>query len=213
MEIKIYKKDFWLAILAGEIVAWLSLPTLKNIKIIDILYSFGINFNLFLSIWVIFVPLGAIGGLGAFYLIARIKQRIGFFQLGKYGVIGVLNTFLNAGVFNLLIFLTDVSTGLIVDSFFVVAFMVTLMNSFLWNKFWAFEERKIENIKKEMLQFSGISAGVALINIAILHTVVNIIGAPIGIDSKIWANVGLVFTIIVAFSGNFFSYKYIVFKK
>ena len=213
MEIKIYKKDFWLAILAGEIVAWLSLPTLKNIKIIDILYSFGINFNLFLSIWVIFVPLGAIGGLGAFYLIARIKQRIGFFQLGKYGVIGVLNTFLNAGVFNLLIFLTDVSTGLIVDSFFVVAFVVTLMNSFLWNKFWAFEERKIENIKKEMLQFSGISAGVALINIAILHTVVNIIGAPIGIDSKIWANVGLVFTIIVAFSGNFFSYKYIVFKK
>ena len=213
MEIKIYKKDFWLAILAGEIVAWLSLPTLKNIKIIDILYSFGINFNLFLSIWVIFVPLGAIGGLGAFYLIARIKQRIGFFQLGKYGVIGVLNTFLNAGVFNLLIFLTNVSTGLIVDSFFVVAFMVTLMNSFLWNKFWAFEERKIENIKKEMLQFSGISAGVALINIAILHTVVNIIGAPIGIDSKIWANVGLVFTIIVAFSGNFFSYKYIVFKK
>ena len=213
MEIKISKKDFWLAILAGEMVAWLSLPTLKNIKIIDILYSFGINFNLFLSIWVIFVPLGAIGGLGAFYLIARIKQRIGFFQLGKYGVIGVLNTFLNAGVFNLLIFLTDVSTGLIVDSFFVVAFMVTLMNSFLWNKFWAFEERKIENIKKEMLQFSGISAGVALINIAILHTVVNIIGAPIGIDSKIWANVGLVFTIIVAFSGNFFSYKYIVFKK
>ena len=213
MEIKIYKKDFWLAILAGEIVAWLSLPTLKNIKIIDILYSFGINFNLFLSIWVIFVPLGAIGGLGAFYLIARIKQRIGFFQLGKYGVIGVLNTFLNAGVFNLLIFLTNISTGLIVDSFFVVAFMVTLMNSFLWNKFWAFEERKIENIKKEMLQFSGISAGVALINIAILHTVVNIIGAPIGIDSKIWANVGLVFTIIVAFSGNFFSYKYIVFKK
>jgi|SRR3989338_2323209 len=213
MEIKIYKKDFWLAILAGEIVAWLSLPTLKNIKIIDILYSFGINFNLFLSIWVIFVPLGAIGGLGAFYLIARIKQRIGFFQLGKYGVIGVLNTFLNAGVFNLLIFLTNISTGLIVDSFFVVAFVVTLMNSFLWNKFWAFEERKIENIKKEMLQFSGISAGVALINIAILHTVVNIIGAPIGIDSKIWANVGLVFTIIVAFSGNFFSYKYIVFKK
>ena len=213
MEIKIYKKDFWLAILAGEIVAWLSLPTLKNIKIIDILYSFGINFNLFLSIWVIFVPLGAIGGLGAFYLIARIKQRIGFFQLGKYGVIGVLNTFLNAGVFNLLIFLTNISTGLIVDSFFVVAFVVTLINSFLWNKFWAFEERKIENIKKEMLQFSGISAGVALINIAILHTVVNIIGAPIGIDSKIWANVGLVFTIIVAFSGNFFSYKYIVFKK
>ena len=213
MEIKISKKDFWLAILAGEIVAWLSLPTLKNIKIIDILYSFGINFNLFLSIWVIFVPLGAIGGLGAFYLIARIKQRIGFFQLGKYGVIGVLNTFLNAGVFNLLIFLTNISTGLLVDSFFVVAFVVTLMNSFLWNKFWAFEERKIENIKKEMLQFSGISAGVALINIAILHTVVNIIGAPIGIDSKIWANVGLVFTIIVAFSGNFFSYKYIVFKK
>ena len=34
MEIKYTKKDFWLAILAGEIVVWLSLPTLKNIKIL-----------------------------------------------------------------------------------------------------------------------------------------------------------------------------------
>ncbi|SRR3989344_4388253 len=213
MEIKISKKDFWLAILAGEMVAWLSLPTLKNIKIIDILSGFGINFNLFLLVWIIFVPLGAIGGLGVFYFIARIKQRVGFFQLGKYGVIGFLNTFLNAGVFNLLIFLTNISTGLIVDSFFVVAFIITVVNSFLWNKFWAFEERKIENIKREMTQFFVISAGVAVINIAVLHTIINIIGAPANIDPKIWANVGLVFTILVAFFGNFFSYKYIVFKK
>ena len=43
MEIEYTKKDFWLAILAGEIAAWLSLPTLKNIKILELLAKWGIG--------------------------------------------------------------------------------------------------------------------------------------------------------------------------
>lgn len=163
--------------------------------------------------WIIFIPIGAILALYFFYLLAKYKNRIGFFQLGKYGIIGVLNTFFNAGIYNLLIFITDISSGLILDSFFVVAFVITVVNSFLWNKYWSFEERGVENIKSEAIQFFGISAFVALINIALLHIIVNIIGAPADFDPKIWANVALVFTIIVAFLGNFFGYKYLVFRK
>jgi len=33
MEIKYAKKDIVLAVLAGEIITWLSLPTLKNLQI------------------------------------------------------------------------------------------------------------------------------------------------------------------------------------
>ena len=207
------KKDLWLAILAGEIVTWLSLPTLKNLKVLDILTERRISLTGFVIFWVLFIPLGAIAGLGAFYFLAKYKNQIGFFQLGKYGVIGVLNTFLNAGVFNLLIFTTDISAGITVDLFFAVAFIVTIINSFIWNKYWSFEEKKTETIAGEALRFFGISAAVAIVNIGVLHVIINIIGAPAGLDSKIWANAALAFTIITAFLGNFFGYKFFVFKK
>src|SRR3989339_1197381 len=128
MEILFSKKDFWLAVLAGEIVAWLSLPTLKNLKILDILTARGINLTSFVIFWAIFIPLGAIAGLGAFYFLAKYKNRVGFFQLGKYGVIGTLNTLLYAGIYNLLIFITDIATGLTIDLFAVVAFIITVTN-------------------------------------------------------------------------------------
>lgn len=212
MDIKLYKKDILLATLAGEISAWLSLPILKNIKVFDILAEEGISVLSFSAIWILLVPIGTAVIISFFYFLAKIRNQVGFFQLGKYGVIGILNTFLNAGVYNFFIFATDIASGLTLDLFFAVAFVITVTNSFIWNKFWSFGERGIENIKKEAVQFFGISAMVALVNMGILHLIVNTIGAPLGIDQKIWANVALGFTIITAFLGNFFSYKFIVFS-
>lgn len=212
MNIKITKKDFFLAVLAGELAAWLSFPVLKNLKVFDMLAERGISALTFSVFWILFIPAGAIAGLSFFYLLAKYKDRVGFFELGKYGIIGVLNTFLNAGVYNLLIFITDAASGFIVDVFFVIAFSITVTNSFFWNKFWSFGERKVENIKTEAIQFFAISAGVALVNAVILHIIINTVGAPTGVEPKIWANVALSFTIITAFLGNFFSYKYIVFS-
>lgn len=212
MDIIFSKKDFWLAILAGEASAWLSLPILQNLKIFDILAERGINSVIFSFFWIIFIPIGAISALNFFYFLAKYKNRIGFFQLGKYGIIGVLNTTLNAGVYNSFIFITNIASGLMLDLFFVIAFVITVVNSFIWNKFWSFEDKEIKNIKTEAIKFFSVSAVVATVNAIILHTIVNVIGAPVGVDQKIWANVALGLTIITAFLGNFFSYKYIVFS-
>ncbi|MDP3003963.1 MAG: GtrA family protein [Candidatus Azambacteria bacterium] len=213
MEIKYTKKDFWLAILAGEIVAWLSLPTLKNIKILELLVKWGIGLKLFVVFWAFFVPAGAILGLYLFYLAAKHKNKVGFLQMGKYGVIGVLNTLLNAGIYNFLIFITNIASGFTVDLFFIAAFVITVTNSFLWNRYWAFEQIGTETVSKDAFQFFFVSTVVAVINIGILHIIVNVIGAPANIDLKIWANIALALTIITSFFGNFFGYKFIVFKK
>ena len=213
MEINYTKKDFWLAILAGELVTWLSLPTLKNIKILDTLAERGIGLNLFVVFWAILIPAGAIFGLYLFYLTAKYKNQIGLLQMGKYGVIGVLNTFLNAGIYNFLIFAFDVASGFIIDLFFVIAFVITVINSFFWNRYWAFGGTGTETIGKDAFQFFFVSGIVAVLNTGLLHFIINIIGAPTSIDPKIWANVALIFAIIVAFLGNFFGYKFIVFKK
>lgn len=213
MEIKYTKKDFWLAILAGEIVAWLSLPTLKNIKILGLLAEWGIGLKLFVIFWAFFVPVGAVLGLYLFYSAAKYKNKMGFLQMGKYGVIGVLNTLLNAGIYNVLIFITNITIGLWVDVFFVIAFVITVINSYIWNRYWAFEENKTRVVGKEAFQFFFVSTAVAVVNIGILHILINVIGAPESIDLKIWANIALIFTIVTAFLGNFFGYKFIVFKR
>lgn len=213
MEIKFSKKDFWLAILAGEIVVWLSLPTLENLTILDLLSKWGIGLKLFMLFWAFFVPIGAIFGLYLFYFVAKRKNKIGFLQMGKYGVVGVLNTFLNAGIYNILIFTTNITSGLIIDLFFVAAFIITVTNSLFWNRYWTFEQTEAETVGKDAFQFFFVSTVVAVINIGILHVIVNVIGAPMGMDSKIWANIALVFTIVTAFFGNFFGYKFLVFKK
>ncbi len=213
MDIQLRKKDIWLALLAGEIVAWLSLPTLKNLKVLDILAERGIGLAGFAIFWALLIPASALAGLGFFYFMAKRQNRIGFFQLGKYGVIGVLNTLINAGIYNFLIFITDIAKGLMIDLFFVITFVITVINSFFWNKYWAFEERGAGTIKKEALQFFTVSSIVALINTGLIHFLINVAGAPANLDPKIWANVALVFAIVVAFLGNFFGYKYIVFKK
>ena len=212
MEINYTKKDFWLAVLAGEIIVWLSLPTLKNIKILDLLAAWGIDLISFVIFWAIFIPLGAIAGLGAFYFLAKYKNQLGLLQVGKYGVIGVLNTFLNAGIYNFLIFITNIALGFTVDLFFVIAFIITVTNSFLWNRHWTFEKIGTETVGKDAFQFFFVSIVVAVVNIGILHIIVNVIGAPADIDLKIWANIALAITIITAFLGNFFGYKYIVFS-
>lgn len=213
MDVKLTKKDLFLAGLAGGLAALFSLSVLKNLKVFDILAEQNINKISFFIFWLLLVSVGAIVVLGFFYFLAKRRNRIGFFELGKYGIIGVLNTMLNAGVYNFLIFFTDITSGFLIDVFFVIAFAITVANSFFWNKFWAFAEKKIENIKMEAVQFFAISTVVTLVNAVILHIIINIIGAPSGMDPKIWANVGLGFTIITAFLGNFFSYKYIVFSK
>lgn len=224
MDTKLYKKDVLLAALAGEISAWLSLPILKNVKVFDILAEEGINALSFSAIWILLVPMGTAIMISIFYLLAKIRNQVGFFQLGKYGIIGILNTFLNAGIYNFFIFTTDIASGLVLDLFFAISFVITVTNSFFWNKFWSFAapsnraslapsgREEIKKIEIEAVQFFGISAVVALVNMGILHLIVNIIGAPTGIDQKIWANVALGFTIVTAFLGNFFSYKYIVFS-
>jgi len=212
MDIKFCKKDFWLAVLAGEIVAWLSLPTLKNLTILELLSRWGIGLNSFLVFWMFFVPAVAVSALYIFYLIAKFKNKIGFLQMGKYGIIGVLNTQLNAGIYNLLIFLTNIVVGFTLDLFFIIAFVITVTNSFFWNRWWAFGKMGTETVGQEAFKFFSVSAIVAIINTEILHLIINVIGAPAGIDLKIWANVALAFAIIVAFFGNFFGYKYIVFS-
>ena len=211
--IKFSKIDFWSAIAAGELIALLSLPVLKNLGFFELaILRNRWSACLFLALWFILMPLASVSGLYFSYRLAIFKWPI-IFKIGKYGIIGWLNTFLSAGIFNLLMLLTGVAKGLIVDIFIVVAFAITITHSFFWQKFWIFGANRTNKAKIEYVKFFIVTTATSLFNIFLLHIIINTIGAPQEVDLKVWANIAFAILIPAAFFGNFFGYKIFVFKK
>jgi putative flippase GtrA len=207
------KNDFWKAMAAGEGIAILALPVLNNLnffRVISVKNSFVLP--VFLIAWMIILPFSAAVGLYLVYLLTAHKWPI-VFQISKYGIIGLLNTVMTAGIFNFLMLLTGVAKGLLVDVFIVVAFAITITHSFFWQKFWTFSANHTNKAKIEYVKFFSVTTATSLLNIFLLHIIINTIGAPRGVDLKVWANIAFVILIPVAFFGNFFGYKIFVFKK
>lgn len=210
-EISFSKIDIWGSIIAGGLIALLSLPVLKNIGFFETSFMRDSWFAyVWLPVWFVAVPLVSLLGLYGSY-------RLGFkwpvvFKIGKYGIIGLLNTFLSAGISNLFILITGIAAGWWVDVFFAIAFAITITHSFFWNKFWTFRAHDTNNGKSEYARFFSVTTTTSLINIFVLHILINSIGAPQGIDPKVWANIALVILVPIAFLGNFFGYKFFVFK-
>src|SRR3989344_3145634 len=204
------KSDFGPAFIAGFGIALLSLPTFKNISILDSIFS--ANRSLFYAVlasWLLAVPIGAVFGIHIAKLVGRRKPVI--FQVAKYGLTGWLNGFLYAGVFNLFSWITGVASGITADFFLVAAFMATTINGFFWNKFWTFSARGGDG-RKEYIKFFAVTSFTAALHIFLFHLIVTTFGTPAGIDEKIWANLAIVALIPVSFVGNFFCYKIYVFK-
>lgn len=206
------KSDFWRAFIAGGLIAFLALPVFKNLKVFDLFIGdSNAALYLFLGFWIVFLPVATAIGLYAIYSISIPRWPI-FYQIGKYGIIGFLNTFLALGILNFLILVSGISNGLWFDGFVVIAFWGSVTNAFFWNKFWTFSAKGTEEIKKEYVKFFAVSGIVALINVFLMHLLVNVIGVPFFVAPEVWVNIAFAFLIPVSFFGNFFGWKIFVFK-
>lgn len=201
---KFKKSDFISALIIGELVAWLVLAILKNLEVsLPYLWTLPIIF-----------PILSVIGLYVCYLIGRTVVVI--YQIGKYILVGSLNTFLDWGILNLLIFLSNIASGGLFVLFKTISFSISMTNSYFWNKFWTFK-KKANNIpqrktKNEFLQFFVVSVIGVLFNVGIAALIVNGIGPQFGLTDKIWANIGAFFGTLVSMTWNFIGYKFIVFK-
>lgn len=206
------KMDVCGAIIAGVLIALLSLPVLKNVGFFELSIVQGKwPTYLFLILWLIVMPLVSVSGLFASYRLAMYKWPI-VFKLGKYGLIGSLNTFLSMGIFNFFILVTGIAAGWLIDVFLAIAFTITITHSFFWQKFWTFGANNTNNGRTEYIKFFTVTTTTSLLNIFLLHIIINTIGAPQGVDLKVWANIAFVVLIPISFLGNFFGYKFFVFK-
>ena len=191
------KKDAILALLVGFLVAVLIQIVIKNLELI-----FPIN-----SYWLLIIfPVLAPAGLYAAYRISLIWKPF-VYQFGKFFIVGGLNTFVDLGVLNFFILVTDITHGIWFTAFKAVSFVAAVINSFLWNKFWTFQK------SGNFIVFFLVVSGSALINVGIASYMVNVIGPPDGISPKLWDNIAALSSVVLVLTWNFLGMKYLVFKK
>lgn len=145
--------------------------------------------------------------MGELFTVRTFKQFFG------YGAVGLLNTALSFLFINIGIFLTGAASGPIFILVSFVVFVVLVLHSFVWNRFLIFKRDNPRELHREYAMFFLVTGCTALINLFLLHIVVDLIGPQAGFSAHLWANVGIAFTIPVSVILNFLGYKFIVFKE
>lgn len=134
-------------------------------------------------------------------------------QFFGYGAVGLLNTALNFVLINLGIIVTGAAQGPVFITMSFVVFTVLVFHSFLWNRFLIFKRENPRELHREYAMFFVVTGCSSLLNLYILHVVVDLIGPQWSLGAHLWANVALALTIPISVILNFLGYKFLVFKE
>lgn len=163
--------------------------------------------------WLFLIIFPPLSWLGLFVASVIGKRILAIYQLAKFLLVGALNTFIDLGALNLLMWLSGIYTGIFFSVFKGISFLVAATNSYFWNKLWTFEKKESIFVGREYFKFLFIVAIGLLINVGVATFVVNVIGPQFGISEQLWANVGAFVAVFIALTWNFLGAKFIVFKK
>ncbi len=201
------KKDFIISYILGWIIA-----TFIYVIRFSLLNELPGQIILFVNKFVIFIviPLMCTAGLYTAHKIG--KNWLTVRQFSKYALVGLSNMTIDFGVLNILIYLTDKDKGMYFTVFKAVSFSFALVNSYLWNKFWSFENRDMSKAGKQFLTFASVALGGLLINVVLASFIVNSIHVE-SVSSRIWANIGAIISGFAVIAWNFTGYKFLVFKR
>lgn len=206
------KQDIFVGLVIGFLIGILALATLKNIEI-GLKQQFSwFSAKMFYPLPVILAVLMVIGLFAADFISKKIKF---IWQLAKFVSVGALNTFIDLGILNLLILVSNIDQpkGGIYILFKFLSFSAAATNSYFWNKWWTFEKgRQLKG--KEFINFYLVTGVGLLINVGVASFLVNSTGAMFGLEEKLWAGVAAPFAgVLIGFMWNFLAYKFFIFKK
>lgn len=149
------------------------------------------------------------------------------YQVIKFSMVGMLNTLIDLGILNILIWLSGIASGPAYSIFKGISFTAAVVNSYFCNKFWTFRKERdcprrglsLSSCEKEaaasegdFVKFLAVALAGLLINVGVASLVVNLIGPCFGLSEKIWANAGAVAASLIGLAWNFLGYKFWVFK-
>lgn len=147
-------------------------------------------------------------------LIQKLIQKYpSFIQFVKFAIVGVINTAVDFGVLNLLIFFTKISSGIYYSTFKGISFTAAVLNSYVWNRFWTFKDAQEKNPAAQFGKFIIVSLIGFGINVGTASLIVNVIGPQFGVSEHAWANIGAICATAISWVWNFTGYKFWAFRK
>jgi putative flippase GtrA len=129
-------------------------------------------------------------------------------QIVKFLVIGVLNTFIDFLILNLLIWATGIYEGVGIFFLNIISFSFAVVNSYLWNKYWTFQEKSRTGIPTQFAKFLTVSVIGGIINSSVVFLITTYIDPLFSLEGQVWANVAKVVATAVGLVWNFIGYKF-----
>lgn len=137
-------------------------------------------------------------------------------QFIKFALIGAMNTLVDLGILNLLMYVTGYTSGIHYSLLKAISFTCAVIFSYNLNKRWTFNDLSDEDRAKKFTQFLAISIIGAVINVSVATLVVTYVRPMINISfltPQLWGNIGALCGTAIGLIWNFIGYKFIVFKK
>ncbi len=191
--------------IAGFLTAFFILPTLKNIKIIQIEYLVPSLLIGLPILWMLAIAVGRLLGRWLSWI----------YQFVKFCVVGFLNAAIDFGVLNLLSLYTGLTSGFIIGGVNVPGFVIAATNSYFWNKFWVFSHKRKEG---EPVNYSDIPTFILvvvsgiIVNSGLVVLISTYIPPFFDLSAARWLNVAKVIASAIALLWNFLGFKFFVFK-
>ena len=196
------KSDLGYSFAIGLVVGLFLLPILVNTDLYSKLSAPLLLVFLFAGLPIIFT----IGLAFAGFISKKIPL---LWQFAKFAQVGVLNTAIDFGILNLLIFATGITSGLSIIPLNAISFSTAIINSFFWNEKWVLKAKKEANF----ITFVIVTLIGLAINSGIVYAITTFV-PPTFVDSqKLWANLAKVLATGISLVWNFTGYRLIVFKK
>lgn len=211
------KKDYFFGISAGFLIGLLAMPVLQTARP-SLYHRFA------WAIFPFFLIATPVGLIVARWIGTRISV---VWQIAKFGVIGVLNTLVDWGVLTALILVLRSTRGINSTASVVtisaltitwytvyksISFIVAVVNSYYWNKYWTFATGIVAKTKSEFTQFFLVSVVGFFINVGISSYIFKAVAPLGGMTTDQWGLVGAAIGSALGLAWNFVGYKFIVFK-
>ncbi len=201
------KNDFIISYILGWIIA-----TFIYVIRFSLYDEIPGNVVIFINKFVIFIIVPLLCTFAIYFAHKIGKNWLMVRQFSKYALVGFSNLTIDFGVLNILIYLTDRDKGIYFTVFKTISVSFALINSYLWNRFWSFENRDVSKAGKQFIAFVSVALGGLLINVALASFIVNSIHVD-SVSSRIWANIGAIISGFAVIGWNFTGYKFVVFRK
>ncbi len=193
-------RDLTLSIVASFLFVLFLTPTLINTGYIN---------KLPVPFYPLFVAIPVLAAIGMTVASLIGKKILLIWQFAKFMLVGFLNTAIDFGILNLLIFLTNITSGLQIIPLNAASFLIAIVNSYFWNRKWVFEGSK----KGNFLTFLAVTLIGLAINSGIVFAITTYVPPVIVSSPTLWANIAKALATGVSLFWNFAGYKLIVFKK